>query len=100
MGFRTHEEEGALDGMSLDEYLISNKEATFMLRMRGDAMSEYAITNGDLLIVDKSLEPKSNDIVVIVKDGGFAVRPMQALPRSLTGDIRIEAVVTGIIRKF
>ncbi len=101
MGFRTQEEEGALDGMSLDEYLVSNKEATFMLRMRGDAMRESLIGDGDLLIVDKSREPGPNDIVVIVKDGGFSVRPFGALARiSSTDDVRIEAVVTAVIRKY
>ncbi len=97
MGFRTQEEEGALDGMSLDEYLVENKEATFMLRMRGDAMKAASIEDGDLLVVDRSRDPKPSDIVVAVIDGAFCVRPLRSLPRR---DLKVEAVVTAVIRKY
>ncbi|HEU0081055.1 MAG TPA: S24 family peptidase [Candidatus Paceibacterota bacterium] len=100
MGFRTEEEEGALEGMSLDEYLVKNREATFMLRMRGNGMREAAIADGDLLVVDRSREPQPHDIVVAVIDGAFCARYMRDLQRSDLGDVRVEAVVIAVIRRL
>jgi DNA polymerase V len=97
MGFRTHEEEGALDTMSLDEYLIENKEATFMLRAAGDSMKDAGILEGDLVIVDRSRVPRQSDIVIAVDAGSFIMRRMRSLSGS---DVKIEAVVTAVIRKY
>lgn len=97
MGFRTHEEERAFDGETLDEYLIENEEATFCMRARGGAMRGAGILDGDLLIVDRSKEPRPDDIVIAVADGAFRMGFM----RSLSGaDCKVEAVVTGVVRKY
>jgi DNA polymerase V len=97
MGFRTHDEDGALDTMSLDEYLIENKEATFMLLAKSDSMREAGILRGDLVIVDRSKSPQSGDIVIAVIDGGFVMRYLEDLP---VRDLKVEAVVTGVVRKY
>ena len=97
MGFRTHEEEGALDTMSLDEYLVENKEATFMFRAKGDHLKDSGILRGDLLIVDRSKEPKTHDIVVAVSHGAFILDYMYALSGR---EAIVEAVVTAVIRKY
>lgn len=97
MGFRTHDEEGALDTMSFDEYLIDNKEATFVLSAKSDSMKDAGILRGDLVIVDRSKTPKANDIVLAVVDGSFVMRYLEDLPER---DLAIEAVVTAVIRKY
>jgi SOS-response transcriptional repressor LexA len=97
MAFRTHEEEGALDTMSLDEYLIENKEATFMFRAKGDHLKDSGILRGDLLIVDRSKEPKTHDIVVAVSNGSFIFDHMYAISGR---EAVVEAVVTAVIRKY
>ena len=97
MGFRTHDEDGALDTMSLDEYLIENKEATFMLRAKSDSMKEAGILCGDLVIIDRAKEPRTGDIVVAVADGGFTLRRFSGSQRS---EIKVEAVVTAVVRKY
>ena len=95
--FRTHDEEGALDGMTLDEYLIENEQATFIVRMRGDAMRDAGIHDGDLLVVDRSREPRRGDAVLAVEDGEFVVRRFSSLRSS---DAKVEAVVTAVVRKY
>jgi DNA polymerase V len=97
MGFRTHEEEGAFDTMSLDEYLVSNREATFMFRAKGDHLKDAGILRGDLLIVDRSKEPRLHDIVVAVSNGSFILDYMYALSGR---EAVVEAVVTAVIRKY
>jgi len=97
MGFRTHDEEGALDTMSLDDYLIENREATFLVRAGSDSMHDAGILEGDLLIVDRSKTPRRQDMVIVVIDGAFAIRRMLTLPPH---EAKIEAVITAVIRKY
>jgi DNA polymerase V len=60
--------------LSLDEYLIQHKEATFFVRAKGNSMVGAGIFDGDLLVVDKSLTPASGDIVIAVVDGDMTVK--------------------------
>lgn len=61
-------------GLDLNEYLVAHREATFFVRMKGRAMSGAGLRDGDLLVVDRSLEAGDGDIVVAVVDGELAVR--------------------------
>lgn len=96
MGFRTQEEDGALDTVSIDEYLIENKEATFMLRATSDSMKDAGILAGDLIIIDRSKEPKSRDIVIVVAEGAFKI----GYKDSFHTETKVEAVVVGVVRKY
>ncbi|HEU5114591.1 MAG TPA: S24 family peptidase [Candidatus Paceibacterota bacterium] len=98
--FRTHDEDGAFDTMTLDEYLVENREATFMMRARGEGLSDRGILDGDLLLVDRSREPRPSDIVVVVENGSFSMKPASSIAASLDGETRVEAVVTAVIRKY
>jgi len=60
--------------LDLNEYLVGHKEATFFLRVKGDSMTGANIHDGNLLIVDRSIEPKHNDIVVAVVNGELTVK--------------------------
>jgi DNA polymerase V len=63
--------EGQLD---LNEHLIKNPPATFFLRVSGDSMTGASIHPDDLLVVDRSLEPKSGKIVIAVINGELTVK--------------------------
>ncbi|MRT91655.1 LexA family transcriptional regulator [Ancylomarina sp. 16SWW S1-10-2] len=63
--------------ISLDSELIHNKEATFYARVEGDSMQDANIHDGDLLIIDKSLEPQNNKVAVCFIDGDFTVKRLQ-----------------------
>ncbi len=62
--------------ISLDEELIHHKTSTFFVRARGNSMTGAGIHDGDLLVVDKSLEPISGDIVIASVDGNITVIQM------------------------
>ena len=52
------------DDLDLNTHLISNAPATFIIRVQGKSMRDVGIYDGDLLIVDKSINPKSFSIVI------------------------------------
>ena len=60
--------------IDLNEQLIKNKPATYFLRVSGDAMINAGIFSGDLLVVDRSMNPKNGKIVVAVLNGEMLVR--------------------------
>ena len=67
--------EDYLDGkLDLNEYLIKHRAATFFLRAAGDSMTGAGIHNGDILIVDRSLDPVDDNIVIAVLDGELTVK--------------------------
>jgi|GEM_PF-85565 len=73
-GFPSPAEEELADTMSLDEYLISNPQATYLLKVDGDSMLDAGIRPGDLVLVQKNLAPRSGDIVVAQVDGAWTLK--------------------------
>ena len=73
-GFPSPAENYVESELNLHEHLIPHKETTFFLRAKGDSMIGAGIHDGDLLIVDKSLTPCHNNIVIAVVDGSFTVK--------------------------
>ena len=61
-------------GIDLNEQLVHNKPATYFFRMKGDAMRDAGIFDGDVLIVDRSLKLVSGKIIVAVLNGELLVR--------------------------
>lgn len=60
--------------ISLDAMLIKNKEATFYARASGNSMTGAGIDDGDILVIDRSLEPLNHKIAVCFIDGDFTVK--------------------------
>lgn len=60
--------------LDLNDFLIKHPEATFFLRVSGESMKNVGINDGDLLIVDRSLEVSDGKIVVAAIDGEFTVK--------------------------
>ncbi|MCH8558462.1 MAG: translesion error-prone DNA polymerase V autoproteolytic subunit [Balneolia bacterium] len=63
--------------LDLNEYLVKHPVATFFVRVQGESMNAANILSGDVLIVDRSLEPSHNRIVVAVLNGEFTVKKLQ-----------------------
>lgn len=61
-------------GIDLNEQLIRNKPATFFFKMKGDAMKEAGVFDGDILIVDRSLKLVNGKIIVAILNGELLVR--------------------------
>ena len=60
--------------ISLDKELVKNKEATFYARVDGDSMIGAGLEDGDLLVIDRSLNPENGRIAVCLIDGDFTVK--------------------------
>lgn len=73
-GFPSPADDYIEGGLDLNTYLIRNKTATFFFRVIGDSMIEANIHDGDMLIVDRSIEPKHEHIVLAVINNEYTVK--------------------------
>ena len=73
--------------LDLNEHLIQNRSATFIVKAEGESMLEAGIHSGDMLVVDKSLEARDGDIVIVEVDGLFMVKRY----RQSAGTLRLVA---------
>ena len=101
--------------LDLNKHLIQNPSATFYVRVRGHSMVNAGISDGDMLIVDRSLEPKDGDVAVCVLNGEFTVKRIHIRGHNLflhpenpeynpilienDDDFRIWGVVSYVIHK-
>jgi len=112
-GFPSPAEDYAESSIDLNEELISNKHATFFVRVVGDSMTDANIKDGDVLIVDKSKNPENNNIVIAILEGEFTVKRLiikgktillqpeneEYKPIEVKNELIIWGVVTYIIHK-
>ena len=104
--------EGKLD---LNNYLVKHPTATFFVRASGESMVGAGIHDGDILVVDRSLEPRHGKIIIAAVDGQLTVKRLQKRgsktlltpenrkykPIELTenNDVKIWGVVTNVIHE-
>lgn len=60
--------------LNLHDYLVQHPSATFCVRAVGDSMVDAGIHSSDVMVVDRALSPKNNDIVLAVVNGEFTVK--------------------------
>ena len=63
--------------ISLDKSLIKNPASTFFVRAKGDSMINLGIQNHDILVVDRSLTPKTDDIILAIIHNEFTVKQLK-----------------------
>lgn len=63
--------------ISIDQEVVRNEEATFYARVSGVSMQEAGLDDGDLLVIDRSLEPQNDKIAVCFIDGSFTVKRLK-----------------------
>lgn len=66
--------EGKLD---LNQYLIRHPSASYYIRVKGESMINAGIHDGDLLLVDRSLEPRDHKVVIAIVDGQLTVKRLK-----------------------
>ena len=64
-------------GIDLNTELCKNPLATFYIKVKGNSMIDAGINDDDVLVVDRSLEPKNNTIAICFIDGEFTVKRIQ-----------------------
>lgn len=115
-GFPSPAEDFVERKLDLNQYIIKSPASTFFVRVQGDSMIDLGIANGDLLVVDKSIEVKNNDIVIASVDGGITVkvfikdskgiwlvpanRKYKPLLINESKDLEIWGVVISCVKKF
>ena len=67
--------------ISLDRELVKNKEATFYARVSGDSMVGAGLEHGDLLVIDRSINPVNGKIAVCLVDGEFTVKRIKKIKK-------------------
>lgn len=114
-GFPTPAEEELADTITLDEWLIENREATYMLKVKGESMKDAGIMPGDMVLVERTDKYKVGDIVVAEVDGKWTMKYLRKesggryyleaaneeykdiYPKE---SLQIAAVVKGVVRKY
>jgi SOS regulatory protein LexA len=115
-GFPSAAEEELLDVMSFDDYLLPNKESSYILKVKGDSMIEAGIQEGDMVIVERRQTYKPGQIVVASINGEFTLKYLRKSARGFylepankdfkpiypkDGEtLTVEAVATGVVRKY
>lgn len=64
------------DQLDLHSALVPNPACTFFMRVSGDRMRDHGVHNGDLVVIDRSVEPHSGSVVVVAHQGVFLMRPL------------------------
>lgn len=99
--------------LDLHDFLVKNPSSTFFIKVEGESMKGAGIQSGDLLIVDRSLEPKNGSIVVALLNGEFTVKRLavsgdkiellaenpQYPSIKVVGDFQVWGVVSYVIHK-
>lgn len=121
-GFPTVAEESLLDTMNIDDYLIKDKDSSYLLRVKGDSMIEAGIQDGDMVIAEKlctegsgqTKEVRDGDIVIALVDGGWTMKYYRNRlgkvyldpankdfkPIYPENELDVVAIVKGVIRKY
>ncbi len=113
-GFPSPAEEELIDTISLDEFLIRRREASYLVKVTGDSMIEAGIMPGDLVVVERGRDPGNGDIVIAQVDGEWTMKfyfkkgrdvSLKAANRKYPPimprrEILVGGVVTACVRKY
>ncbi len=115
-GFPSPAADYAEDGLDLNDYLVRHKAATFMFTVKGDSMIGASIEEGDKVVVDRSLRPRHNDIVVAVVDAEYTIKRLykhrgqvELRPENSAyqptvfkdgSELEVWGVVVGVVRRY
>ncbi len=113
-GFPSPAEEELIDTLSLDEFLIKNPQASYLVKVTGDSMIDAGIMPDDLVIVDRGRQPRHGDIVIAEVDGAWTMKYYEKrgskvllraankkyLPIEPKAELVIGGVVVANVRKY
>lgn len=114
-GIPTAAEAQELDSMSIEDFLVDDKEKTYLLEVKGDSMIDAHIEEGDYVLVERKGEPRLGDIVIAEVDGGWTMKYFRKDKKGVSylepanknydniypeESFHIAAVVKAVIRKY
>ena len=84
-GLPTPAEPTVPQGEDVERMLIGKPESTFFIRMKGDALRDYGVFDGDILVTDRSLAAGNGDLAVIKTHRGLFARAISVLDGRIAG---------------
>jgi repressor LexA len=113
-GIPTLSEENVLDTLDIRDYLVKEPNSTYLLEVKGDSMIDAGIQEGDLVVAERRNTARDGDIVIAEIDGGWTMKYYRVGPKGVylepankdydniypTYDLKISAIVRGVIRKY
>ena len=111
-GFPSPAEDYVEKSIDLNELLVKKPASTFMMRLTSSSMTKAGILQGDVLVIDRSLNPKNQNLVVVAIDGELLLKRLVIVgfekylqtensfdkKVKLENDDQIWGVVTGVVR--
>ena len=82
-GFPSPAEDYLENILDLNDLLVKHPNATFYARVTGDSMKDAGVDNGDLLVIDKSLEYRHNALAVCFIDNEFTLKRIRKVRQQL-----------------
>ncbi|MDN3705793.1 translesion error-prone DNA polymerase V autoproteolytic subunit [Myroides ceti] len=76
-GFPSPADDFIESSIDLNKILIKHKDSTFFAKVKGDSMRDIGIDEGDLLVIDKLIQPQNHDIVVCFLEGAFTCKRLK-----------------------
>jgi repressor LexA len=113
-GFPTFASEEKGDYLSLDEWLVNDHDATFLLEVSGDSMVDAGILEGDYVVVERTQDYRLGDIVIAEVDGDWTMKYLRKKNGKyyleaanenypdihIDGELQVHAVVRSSVRKY
>lgn len=113
-GFPTPAEENNLDRITLDEWLIDDRDSSFMLKVKGESMRDAGIHAGDFVIVERTNVPKVGTIIIAEVDHEWTIKYLRKDSKGYylepanpnfsiirpKEELKISAIVKSVIRKY
>ena len=81
--------------LDLNKLVVKNPISTFYFRVAGDDWANLAINRGDILVIDRSLEPKPKQLVLFAQDGQFLLDKLE----QIDSEAEFWGVVTYVLKK-
>ena len=82
-GFPSPAQDYINEYIDLNRELVPHPASTFYGRVSGDSMIEEGIEPGDLLVIDRSIEPSDGDLAVCCLDGEFTLKRIKLSPGAI-----------------
>lgn len=113
-GFPAFAQEDVSDTVSIDDYLIENYPATYLLKVKGLSMKDAGIMEGDLVVAERVASARVGDIVVAQVDGEYTMKYLRKKGNKFyleaanedypdihpEGEMEVTAVIKGVVRKY
>lgn len=79
-GFPSPADDTVQERLDIGRMLVQRPDSTFFVRVEGESMIDASIQPGDILVVDRSIQPGHNEIVIALVDGEFTVKRLSHSP--------------------